>query len=80
MDTRSHGELVALEHLLDTVQVDDSVVAVAGDDGPVLKPVRGDEELWAKPENTSNASHRSPLSATMVYLATPMNCTFPEGL
>ena len=45
MHPRAHTELVALEHFLHTVQVDDSVVGVAGDDGAVLEAGHAEESV-----------------------------------
>ena len=46
MHPRAHTELVALKHFLHTVQVDDGVVGVAGDDGTVLDAGHAEESVY----------------------------------
>jgi len=43
MHSGTDAELVALEHFLDAVQVNDRVIGMAGDDGPVLQTCHAQE-------------------------------------
>lgn len=46
MHPRAHTELVALNHFLHAVQVNDGIVGVAGDDGTVLDAGHAEESVY----------------------------------